>query len=204
MKVVITGGRQSGINPGIHVLNSWLHDYFKDFDLVQLSRETGYDFDKNYDECVEIARTADIFVNSACVKDYQIKFLEDVYGHVPYIICLGSIAGDFKDAPQSYPNHPNYAEVKDKLKQRCKWIALERIDDSLKTNLVHLNITETEDKNFNVVGLVKHDLYKILDFWIENPIMQNIDMKFYTESYHKEQKRNKVKKIVDYYNDKRS
>ena len=82
MKVVITGSKKSCIKPGIHKMNHWLHEYFSQFDLVQISRATGYDFDTDYDKAVEVARTADIFVNSACVKDYQVKFLNDVYGHV--------------------------------------------------------------------------------------------------------------------------
>lgn len=204
MKVVITGGRDSGIKPGVHTMNSWLHDYFNEGnEVIQLSRETGYDFDKDYDKCVEIARTADIFVNSACVNDYQIRFLNDVYGYVPYLLTIGSIAGEFLEVQQGYDNHPNYVEVKNKLKQRCKWIQLEQMDNQT-TKLLHLNITETCDPKYNVIGLEKTDLNKVLDFWFENPIMSNIDMRFFTESYHKEYKRNKVQRIIDHYNDKRS
>lgn len=203
MRVVITGGRESGINPGVHVLNSWLHDYFNEaHEVIQLSRSTGYDLDEKYNEIVEIATTADIFVNSACVKDYQIKLLEDVYGKVPYLICLGSIAGDFCGAPQSYPNHPNYPEVKHKLKERCKWIPLE--NQQAQTNLLHLNITETEDEKYNIKGLRKKELYNVLDFWLANPYVANIDLKFWTESYYKEHKQKKVQGILDWYNDKRS
>jgi|TARA_B100001094_G_scaffold40088_1_gene34685 hypothetical protein len=202
MKVVIIGGKESGIAPGIHNMNNWLHEYFAQYDLVQLSRVTGYDLDTKYDEIVEIARTADIFINSACVKDYQIKLLDDVYGHVPFLICLGSIAGDMYPAPQNYPNHPNYPEVKHKLKERCKWIQLEKQDAT--TNLLHLNVTETEDHKYNVKGLQQPQLFKILDFWFDNPYIANMDLKFWTESYVKEYKQKKIKGIIDYFNNQRN
>jgi methyl coenzyme M reductase subunit C-like uncharacterized protein (methanogenesis marker protein 7) len=197
MKIVITGGKKSIIKPGHHVMQEWLHDYFSKHEVIQLSRETGYDLDKQYDEIVKIAQSADVFVNSACVKDYQIKLLEDVYSYVPYLICVGSIAGDFHEAPQKYENHSNYAEVKHRLKERCKWLPLETLDT--KTKLLHLNITETVDPNYDVAGLKQIELNDILDFWFKNPIMSNIDFKFFTESYHYEGKKEKIKKVVEYY-----
>ncbi len=196
MKVVITGSKKSCIKPGIHKMNHWLHEYFSQFDLVQISRATGYDFDTDYDKAVEVARTADIFVNSACVKDYQVKFLNDVYGHVPTMICLGSIAGDMFGAPQKYDNHPNYPEVKHELKERCKWIQLEKQD--AKTNLLHLNITETKEVEWNTEGLDKDQLFNTLDFWLNNQYISNIGYKFWSENYG-EQKLAKVKGIVDYF-----
>jgi hypothetical protein len=203
-RVAITGGKESGINPGIHVLNSWLHEYFKEkYEIIQLSRATGYDFYKNYDDIVNIGKTCDIFVNSACVEDFQIKLLEDLYDKVPNLICLGSVAGDFHEAPQSYENHVTYPQVKFNLMERCKFIPLERM--SSKTNLLYLNITETEDLNYGVEGLQKNQLTKILDFWIENPYVKRIDLKFFIgEMFKTHGKRKKIDKVLAYYKNKKN
>ena len=203
-RVAITGGMESCINPGIHVMNSWLHNYFKEkYEVIQLSRATGYDFYKNYDDILNIGKTCDIFVNSACVADFQIKLLEDLYGHVPNLICLGSVAGEFHEAPQTYKHHPTYPLVKFKLRERCKFIALETMSN--KTNLLHLNITETEDLHYGVEGLQKNQLAHILDFWIENPYIRGMDLKFFIgKAFNEGTKKEKVAKILAYYKNKKN
>ena len=107
--------------------------------------------------------------------------------------CVEYFAGDMYPAPQNYPNHPNYPEVKHKLKERCKWIQLEQQDAT--TNLLHLNITETEDHKYNVKGLRQPQLFKILDFWFDNPYIANMDLKFWTESYVKNINKRKYKEL---------
>lgn len=191
MRVGITGSKES--NTSGHVMNGWMHDYFKDHEIIQLSRSTGYDFNINYAEAVEVAKTVDIFVNSAAVGDCQVRFLNDLYGHVPKIITLGSVAGDFSEAlPDFYP------KMKHEVKLANKLLPL-RHGNSF-TKLLHLTITEVENLEKGIAGLTYEQLAKMLDFWLENPIFINIDLKYFNDvGYQTDTKNEKVKRIVDYY-----
>jgi hypothetical protein len=189
MKVVMTGGGNS-LNPS-HFLGKWLFEMFDN--TVQLSRTTGYDFNKNYDEIVKEARTADLFINCACVDDYQIKLLEDVYGYVPNMLVIGSISGDFYQA-MDIP----YAKIKHDLKKRCKMIPLEHKTSA--TNLLHLTVTEVEDLANNKEGINKNQLKDLIEFWLRNPIMANIDLKFFIgEHFLTGEKLEKVNRVLEFY-----
>lgn len=189
MKVVITGGGNSLDTS--HVLGKWFLEIFKD--AVQLSRSTGYDFYTNYDSIVSEARKADLFINCSCVDDYQIKLLEDVYGHVPYMLVVGSISGDFHLALDN-----TYSKVKHQLKKRCKMIPLEKKDNS--TNLLHLTITEVENEEIKKDGVTKDQLKELIEFWIKNPIMANVDLKFFiSDDFLSEEKIAKVNKVLEFY-----
>ena len=74
MRVVITGSKKSN-TPG-HVMNGWMHDYFEGHEIITISKSNGYDFYTDYDRILEVAKTADIFVNSAAVDKFQIKFFK--------------------------------------------------------------------------------------------------------------------------------
>lgn len=200
-KVVITGSKNSSNSD--HILGKWLHEYFTDnFELIQLSRATGYDFYKNYDEMVKIAKSADIFVNSACIDDFQIKMLEDVYGHVPYMLVLGSVTGDFYEpflnSKDWYDHHSDYIRVKHILKKRCQMLPLEQLSSN--TKLLHLTITEVE--NFNDRrGITQQHLANVIEFWLLNPVISNIDFQFFTsEHFFSEYKMSKINTILNHYN----
>lgn len=189
MKVVMTGGGKSD-NPS-HFLGKWLFEMFDN--TVQLSRTTGYDFKINYDEIVKEARTADLFINCACVEDYQIKLLDDVYGWVPNMLVIGSISGDFYQAI----NDP-YSKVKHELKKRCKMIPLER--KTIVTNLLHLTVTEVEDLQNNKEGITRNQLKEIIEFWLRNPVMSNVDLKFFIgEHFLTGEKLEKVNRVLEFY-----
>lgn len=189
MKVVMTGGGTSN-NPS-HVLGKWLHGMFDN--VIQLSRSTGYDFNTHYDEIVKEACTADLFINCACVDDFQIKLLEDVYGWVPNMLVIGSVSGDFHQVLGD-----PYAQIKHNLKKRCKMIPLERKTNS--TNLLHLNLTEVEDIADNKEGITYAQLKDVIDFWLLNPVMTNIDMKFFIgENFLTGEKLEKVNRVLDFY-----
>jgi len=191
MKVVITGSRISS-TPG-HVINGWMYDYFKKHEVVQLSRSTGYDFNTDYDKALEIARSADVFVNSAAVNDCQIRFLNDLYGVVPKIISIGSIAGDFKDALDDF-----YPKMKYQLKQDNKLLPLKNL--GVHSDLLHLTLTEVENKEENLKGLTYDHFSKILDFWFEIPMFTNIDLKYFiNEEYHSTDKKEKIQRVLEYY-----
>ena len=61
MNVAITGSRKGIRHSGSYILN-WLHDYFSDHNVTQLSRETGYDFNENFDDIVSEILKNDVFV----------------------------------------------------------------------------------------------------------------------------------------------
>ena len=101
MNVAITGSRKGIRHSGSYILN-WLHDYFSDHNVTQLSRETGYDFNENFDDIVSEILKNDVFVNASCIDDYQVKLLNAVYGKVKHIICIGSIAGNLNKDVNCY------------------------------------------------------------------------------------------------------
>ena len=189
MNVAITGSRKGIRHSGSYILN-WLHDYFtklskyQGYNVTQLSRETGYDFNENFDDIVNEILKNDVFVNASCIDDYQIKLLNAVYGKVKHIICIGSIAGDFN-------TDEDYARVKRNLKQRCKMLPIETLNTY--TNLFHMTISEVEKDG---KGMSQEEFNKVLDFWFENPTIANIDFKHYVESYD-DWKKEKIKRIVD-------
>ena len=183
MNVAITGSRKGIRHSGSYILN-WLHDYFSDHNVTQLSRETGYDFNENFDDIVSEILKNDGFVNASCIDDYQVKLLNAVYGKVKHIICIGSIAGNFNV-------EEDYAKVKRSLKQRCQLLPIETLNTY--TNLFHMTISEVEKDG---KGMSQEEFNKVLDFWFENPTIANIDFKHYVESYD-DWKIEKIRKIVD-------
>lgn len=193
MKVVITGSPTSSNND--HIISSWYFEYFKNHEVIQISRATGYDFNKNYDEIVSIAQSADIFVNNSCIKDFQIKLLQDVYDHVPYMIISGSVSGDFHEALSS-PD--GYTKIKQDLKKESKLLPL--VDYKNSTKLLHLTLTELETPSINKKGLTYNQFSKVLDFWFDFPVFTNIDFKYFVENDDKKIK--KVQSVVDYYRKK--
>ena len=189
MKVVMTGGGNSD-NPS-HFLGKWLFEMFDN--TVQLSRTTGYDFYSNYDDIVKEARTADLFINCACVDEYQIKLLDDIYGYIPNMLVVGSISGDFYQAI----NDP-YSKIKFDLKKRCKMIPLER--KTSVTNLLHLTVTEVEDVANNKEGINKNQLKELVEFWLRNPVMSNVDLKFFIgKHFLTGEKLEKVNRVLKFY-----
>jgi hypothetical protein len=193
MRIVITGSRQSNI-PG-HVINSWLHDYFAGNDIITISRSHGYDFYNDYKKIINVAKTADVFVNSAAVDNFQVRFFQDLYGSVPKIISLGSIAGDFSDAIDDF-----YPKMKHRLKMAHKLTPL--TDLTISSDILHLTLTEVENKEENISGMTYIQLKKVLDFWFENPFFSNIDLRFFKEFYTDKDKKSKIERVLKYYENK--
>jgi len=172
MKCVITGHSRK--------IGKEFFNYFneKGYEVIGLSNSTGYDVRKKYKEMLEIAKTADIFVNNLCVDDYQLKFLNDLVGNVKKIICCGSIAGDFDHLLQI-----EYSRVKKELKTLCKQYSLTHYD---KTKILHLNITMAEDAVSTDYGIPYTDIINAVDFWMKNPRVNNIEFDLLLTPYTKE------------------
>jgi len=193
MRVVITGSKQSN-TPG-HVMNGWMHNYFSNDEIVTISRSHGFDFYNDYNKIIDIAKTADVFVNSAAVDNFQVRFFQDLYGHVPKIISLGSIAADFSDAINDF-----YPKMKQQLKMKHKFLPL--TDFKISSDILHITLTEVENKQENISGMSYNQIKKILDFWFENPFFTNIDLKYFKETYTDEEKLSKIKRVLAYYENK--
>lgn len=170
MKCVITGHTRG--------IGKSLYDYFvsKGWKVVGFSSSTGHDVRVSYDEILKEAKTADLFVNNLCVEDCQIRFLKDLNGKVKRIINCGSIAGDFQHLLDI-----EYTRVKKELKKLCK-------DYSLlgKSNILHLNITMAEDAKSTDYGIPFTDIVNAVDFWLDNPRVNNIEFDLLLTPYTKE------------------
>ncbi len=193
MKVVITGSGSP--NEKGHVLGKWLLNCFPNDEVISLSRVTGYDFYHNYDEIVSIAKTADLFINSSCVDNFQSKLLRDVYGYVPYMIVMGSIVGDLHPA-LNY----DYSKIKAELKEECRLIPLRQQNSS--TTLLHITPTTAESIEDGTEGIRQSDIANIIKFWFDNPAVSNIDCKFFipADPIRDQEKITKINKILAYYN----
>lgn len=161
MRYVITG-HTIGIGKAIAhycLRNGW--------EVIGLSRSTGYDVLHQYHEMLEIAKTADVFVNNMSRNNCQVEFLKDLVGHIPKIICSGSIAAD-------YAHHLNdqYSREKLDLKNLCKKYSLTHQDH---TKILHLNISLTEDSIESDCGIPHQDIVNVIDFWLSNPRITNVD-----------------------------
>ena len=193
MRVIITGSKKSN-TPG-HVMNGWMHEYFEGHEIITISKSNGYDFYTDYDRILEVAKTADIFVNSAAVENFQIKFFQDLYGHVPKIISLGSIAADFSDALNDF-----YPKMKKELKTKHKFLPLTNLNVS--SDILHITLTEVENIEEHIQGMTYNQLKRILDFWFENPFFTNIDLKYFTETYTDSDKLSKIQRVLAHYENK--
>jgi hypothetical protein len=172
MRCVITGHSRK--------IGKALHDYFEKngWEVIGLSTANGYNVDTHYNEMLEIAKTADLFINNLCVGDCQIRFLNDLVTKVDKIICCGSIAGDFDDMLNI-----EYSNVKKKLKTLCKKYSLGYLN---KTKILHLNISMAEDAKSTDYGIPYTDIVNAVDFWLDNPRVNNIEFELVLTPYTKE------------------
>lgn len=161
MRCVITG-HTVGIGKEIA-------DYFKSkgWEVIGLSRSNGFDVFTRYNDMLEIAKTADLFVNNMSRDNCQIKFLNDLVGHIPKIICCGSIAADY-----SHYLKDQYSQEKLELKKLCKKYSLTHQD---KTKILHLNISLTEDSIESDCGVPHSDIVNAVNFWMSNSRVNNIE-----------------------------
>lgn len=161
MRCVITG-HTVGIGKAIAT-----HFKSKGWEVIGLSRSNGFDVFTRYHEMLEIAKTADIFVNNMSRDNCQVNFLNELIGYVPKIICCGSIAADY-----SHYLKDQYSQEKLELKKLCKKYSLTHQD---KTKILHLNISLTEDSRETNCGLPHSDIINAVDFWMSNPRINNIE-----------------------------
>lgn len=160
MKVLITG-HTTGIGKA-------LYDRFNELKFVThgVSRSTGFDIENSYEDILTQALTYDIFVNNAYYKDYQIRFLQDLSGKIPYIISLGSAAGYYSDKAKS---KKEYCYNKKDLILTTKKLSFHST-----THLLTLNVAMTENSTPDP-GCTYKDILNICELWLTNPCFHCID-----------------------------
>jgi NADP-dependent 3-hydroxy acid dehydrogenase YdfG len=162
MKCIITG-HTTGVAKVIY-------DYLKEagWEVIGVSRATGYDLATDIDSIVELSQGADLFINCANVGRAQLELLEKLHDKVDRMIVFGSVAGDFHQQLQS-----DYSEHKRDLANRC-------FDLSLKPDvkILHLNISMMEDAVTGDVLISYTEVMDTINFWLANPRIRSIAYEF--------------------------
>jgi len=162
MKCIITG-HTTGVAKVIYE-----HLKGLGWEVVGISRGTGYDLNVDIDQVVDLSIGTDLFINCANVGKAQIELLEKLHDKVKRMIVFGSVAGDFHQQLQS-----EYSENKRDLAARC-------FDLSLKpeVNILHLNVSMLEDAVTGDVLISYKEVIDTIDFWLSNPRIRSIAYEF--------------------------
>jgi hypothetical protein len=162
MKCIITG-HTSGIAKVIYE-----HLKAQGWEVIGVSRTTGYDLTTDLDKVVTLSEGADLFINCANVGRAQLELLEKLHDTVKHMIVFGSVAGDFHQQLQT-----EYSEHKCDLAKRC-------FDLSLKPNvsILHLNISMLEDAVTGDVLISYKEVIDTIEFWLSNPRIRSIAYEF--------------------------
>ena len=161
MKCVITGHTTG--------LGKAMFEHFQSlgWEVIGLSRQTGHDLTTDLGKVVEIANTADLFINNANVDRAQFDLLNAVNKNVKQIV-LGSVAGEFNQQLQS-----DYSQHKADLAQRCRELSLLPA-----TELLHIQISMLEDAVNGDVLIKYKEVINVIDFWLANPRFTTISFEF--------------------------
>lgn len=161
MKCVITGHTTG--------LGKAMFEHFQQlgWEVIGVSRQTGYDLTTDIDRVVELANSADLFINNANVDRAQFELLNAVNKNVKQIV-LGSVAGEFNQQLQS-----DYSQHKADLAQRCRELSL--LPD---TKILHIQISMLEDAVNGDVLIKYQEVIDVINFWLANPRFTTISFEF--------------------------
>lgn len=161
MKCVITG-HTSGLGKS-------LFEHFNSlgWEVIGVSRQTGYDLSKDLSNVIELVNNSDLFINNANVDRAQLNLLNSVDKKVKQVI-LGSVAGEFHQQLQS-----DYSRHKFDLAKRCRELSL--LPD---TKILHIQISMLEDAVNSDVLTKYNEVIDVIDFWLKNPRFTNIAFEF--------------------------
>ncbi len=161
MKCVITGHTTG--------LGKALYNYFQTlgWEVVGISRQTGYDLRADLTPIVDIINNADLFINNANVDRAQLELLNLVNPNIKQIV-LGSVAGEFHDQLSS-----DYSKHKFDLANRCKELSL-----LPSTKILHIQVSMLEDAVNSDVLISYNEVIDVIEFWLRNPRFTNISFEF--------------------------
>jgi NAD(P)-dependent dehydrogenase (short-subunit alcohol dehydrogenase family) len=157
MKCLITG-HTTGIGKA-------LYDSFvlKGFDVVGVSRTTGYDISERYQDIIALAETCDLFINNAYCQDYQTRLLKDLAGKTK-IISIGSIAGYYAN---SVLKKKEYCLNKSQLITETQRLSFHH-------NVLVINVSLTENSSSDP-GCTYNDIINVCNYWLDNTNFSVID-----------------------------
>ena len=171
MKVVITGHTQG--------IGRALYESFTsaEWEVVGLSRSNGYDIDKDFDQVVEAAAGADLFINNAYRDQQQTKLVNALKNKVKKMIVMGSVS-------RLYPEliDTDYVHDKQALAEACRLISI----DPNGIDLLHLDLSFIEgmpDNNdpthfVSDYNLKFEEIVSAIDFWMTNPKIRQIEFRW--------------------------
>lgn len=161
MKCIITGHTKG--------IGKFLYNHFSEkYDVLGISRTTGYDLNTDISKIVELSKNCDLFINCAAVGNAQLELLNNLHNKESKMIVFGSIAGNFHKQLKT-----SYSENKFELSNRC-------FDLSLLPNnkILHLNVSMLEDA-INGDNLIKYsEIVNAIEFWLVNPNFSNLTFEF--------------------------
>lgn len=157
MKCLITG-HTSGIGKALYTAFS-----SAGFEVTGVSRSNGYDLVERYQDIVALAENCDLFINNACYKDYQTKFLKDLAGKTK-IISIGSLAGYYAD---NVKLKKEYCLNKFQLIMETKKL-------SFHYEVLVINVSLAENASSDP-GCTYNDIIDICNLWIRNGKFSVID-----------------------------
>jgi hypothetical protein len=172
MKVVITGHTYG--------LGKALYDSFKsaEWEVVGLSRSNGYDIDANFDQVVEAAIGADLFINNAYRDKQQTRLVHALKNKVKKMVVMGSVS-------RHYPEliHTDYVHDKQELAEACRLVSL----NPNGIPLLHLDLgfiegttVEGDDPSAFVSDYTtpKDDIVDTIIFWAQKPSIRQIEFRW--------------------------
>jgi short-subunit dehydrogenase len=186
MKIVITGHTAG--------LGKILYEHFQTFDdyeVIGISRSTGYNLTTDLDKIIEEAAGCYLFINNASVDDAQLMLLENLHNKVNKMIVMGSIAGEYDKLIQS-----KYSASKKQLEERCKELSL--IPNN---QILYLKISMLEDavSSDNLIPFA--DIVSSINFWLTTSRITRMDFEFKLTAYTLEkvkEKFNAKQEAIDY------
>jgi NAD(P)-dependent dehydrogenase (short-subunit alcohol dehydrogenase family) len=136
------------------------------WEVVGISRSTGYDLTTDVDRVVTLATNCDVFINCANVS--QLELLNKLNSKVKRMIVFGSIAGDFHSQLQT-----NYSKTKNELATRCFELSM-----NPDVHILYLNVSMLEDAVSSDVLISYKDIVDAIDFWLVHPNIRSIAYEF--------------------------
>jgi hypothetical protein len=185
MKCIITG-HSSGIGMAL-----FIHYSKYGWHAHGMSRTNGYDISTDIDKIVEAAKGCDLFINNAYDGKHQLALTKALSTVVPKIVIMGAAITDHMDLVDS-----EYARNKKELEDFCRV-------ESLKPNVadilfLKISFAETElnrpkenriDSDFVVTY---EEIAKVIDFWLSNPKIRQVDFRVKLTDYTVESIKRKV------------
>lgn len=151
MRVVITG-HTGGL--GLAFFNYFIQT---GHDVVGVSRSNGYTLPENFEKVVQLAETADLFINNLHLQTIQYNFLKRLYNKTSVVTC-GSMAADYLTADIiQYATAKKLIEIEHKkLKKNSPYPML-----LLKMGFLE-NWTQYD-------SIPYQQIVNAVDFWLKNP-----------------------------------